>query len=98
MPLGEKIREVRQNLGISQADAAYLSQIDVSNFGKIERGAANPNINTLTRIAVALNTTVSDLTSRITAENLPPRDRKLTARDFLAARAAGELPPQSRWL
>ncbi|MBB4071049.1 XRE family transcriptional regulator [Leucobacter sp. OH2974_COT-288] len=98
VPLGKKLKEIRLRLGISQNDAAYLAHIDVSNFGKIERGEANPSLTTLTRIATALDTTVAELTSEITGDNVPDTDRTLTARDFIAARKAGQSRPQSRWL
>lgn len=57
----------------------------VSNLGKIERGQANPNLATLTRIATALDTTLADLVRAVRPEHVPERDRRITARDLLHA-------------
>lgn len=81
--LGRRIKEVRLSFGLSQQDIAYMASLDTSNFGKIERGKTNPNLDTITRIATALNTTVADLTIYITAEHVAEKDRRLTARQLL---------------
>ncbi|MBK0418595.1 helix-turn-helix transcriptional regulator [Leucobacter sp. CSA1] len=84
--VGARVREIRLALGISQNDLAELALLHSSNLGKIERGEANPNLDTLTRIATALNTTVSDLTRYVTAEHVAPRERRVTAADLIRAR------------
>ena len=40
--------------GISQKELSDLTGIDQSDISKIERGIANPSVNTLSRIAQAL--------------------------------------------
>ncbi|MBT1018088.1 helix-turn-helix transcriptional regulator [Canibacter sp. lx-72] len=85
VPLSKRIREVRHELQLTQQDVAHLSNIDISNYGRIERGKTNPNLETLTRIANALNTTVSDLTKYITSEYTSPKDRRITARHLIEA-------------
>ncbi len=80
------MREVRHELQLSQQDVAHLAKLDTSNYGRIERGRSNPNLETLTRIATALDTTVSDLTRYITSEHVSPRDRRVTARTLIEAR------------
>ena len=64
--VGTKIRELREQRQLSQRALADLSAVHPSNLGKLERGDANPNIDTLTRIAVALECTVGELTEYIT--------------------------------
>lgn len=64
--VGAKIRELREQRRFSQRLLAERSAVHPSNLGKLERGEANPNIDTLTRIAVALECTVSELTEYIT--------------------------------
>lgn len=44
----------RTKAGISQKELAERSKIDQSDISKIERGVANPSVNTLNRIAEAL--------------------------------------------
>jgi transcriptional regulator with XRE-family HTH domain len=41
--LGERLRDQRLKLGLSQEDIAHLAGLNVSNFGKIERGAEQPD-------------------------------------------------------
>jgi transcriptional regulator with XRE-family HTH domain len=41
--LGERIRERRIALACSQEEIAHLAGMNVSNYGKIERGLGNPN-------------------------------------------------------
>ena len=50
------VYSARAEAGISQAELAAASGIDQSDISKIERGAANPSVNTLGRIAAALGT------------------------------------------
>lgn len=88
---GERIRSVRLELGLSQEAVAELAQMHVTNFGKIERGTANPSFLTVLRIASVLGQDLAALTDGITAEHLPDDLGVLTAADFLRARerAAG---------
>ncbi|WP_285113328.1 helix-turn-helix transcriptional regulator [Leifsonia sp. fls2-241-R2A-40a] len=84
--LGERIRCVRIQLGLSQEAIASLASMHVTNFGKIERGDANPSLLTIVRIAAVLGTDVASLTQDITGEHLPAGVRVLRARDFLSER------------
>ncbi|MEB4614630.1 helix-turn-helix domain-containing protein [Leucobacter sp. M11] len=84
--VGARVREIRRATGISQMDLAELATMHFSNIGKIERGQANPSLSTLARIATALDTTVAELTSGVTAVHVPARDRQVTVRDLLRAR------------
>jgi transcriptional regulator with XRE-family HTH domain len=84
--LGERIRRARVGLGLSQEAIAGLAGIHVTNFGKIERGDANPSLLTIVRIAAVLGTDVATLTKDITRDHLPDGVRVLPAHDFLAER------------
>lgn len=53
--IGEQIRQQRNNLFMSQKELASITGIDQSDLSKIERGIANPSIQTLERIAKGLN-------------------------------------------
>lgn len=85
--VGVRIRELRTALGISQQDLAELAAIHASNLGKIERGEANPNLDTLARIATALESSVSELTRYVTSEHVAPVDRRITVSDLIQARS-----------
>lgn len=52
--LGDRIRQARVRLGLSQEAIASLAAMHVTNFGKIERGGANPSLLTMMRIAAVL--------------------------------------------
>jgi DNA-binding XRE family transcriptional regulator len=53
--VGEAIAAARARKGLSQKELAVLTGIDQSDLSKIERGIANPSVNTLDRIAKALD-------------------------------------------
>lgn len=88
--VGARVRELRSALGISQQDLADLAMLHASNLGKLERGEANPNLDTLTRVATALETNVSDLTRYVSADHVSPIDRRVTVSDLIRARHSDE--------
>ena len=59
--LGEHIRSLRLELGISQEELANEADIPLSQVGRIERGETNPTISTLHVIAEALKTDLKTL-------------------------------------
>jgi transcriptional regulator with XRE-family HTH domain len=84
--LGERVRELRQKLAVSQDDVANLAGINVSNYGKIERGLSNPTFHTVVRIAVVLGVDPSVLVQGLGAASLPEHTTTFTARDFVRER------------
>ncbi|MFF2051324.1 helix-turn-helix domain-containing protein [Leifsonia sp. NPDC058194] len=83
---GDRVRSARLELGLSQEAVAELAQMHVTNFGKVERGTANPSFLTVLRIASVLGQDLSALTDGITAEHFPDESTVLTAADFIGAR------------
>jgi transcriptional regulator with XRE-family HTH domain len=65
----------RRRLGLSQQALASSAGIRQPRIAEIERGDANPRLDTLDRIAAALQTTVADLT-RIVPSPLFEEDRR----------------------
>ena len=53
--VGEAVAAARAKKGLSQKELSDLTGIDQSDLSKIERGIANPSVNTLNRIAKALD-------------------------------------------
>lgn len=85
--VGKRMRELRTELAISQNDLAALADLHNSIIGKIERGLTNPKLDTLTRIAKALDTNVSDLTAHVTNDLLSPKTReRISAKDLIEER------------
>lgn len=56
---GSMIREARKSRKMRLADLAEKASLSVSFLSQVERGIINPSINSLRRIAVALDTTLS---------------------------------------
>lgn len=52
--LGNKIKERRGTLGITQPDLAEMAGISVNTLYKIETGQANPTVTVLNKIADVL--------------------------------------------
>lgn len=59
--LSNRIRQVREALGYTQADIAYRCDISPSAYGQIERKAIKATVATLYKIAQAMNVSLSFL-------------------------------------
>jgi len=62
--LGEALRTLRLEAGMSQEQLAEGAETDLTQVGGIERGVRNPSYTTLLRLAGALRTSVGELTTR----------------------------------
>ncbi|NLA66421.1 MAG: helix-turn-helix transcriptional regulator [Leucobacter sp.] len=94
--IGRRVRAARNQRGISLENLGHLSEVNWTTIGKIERGASSPNVESLVRIAHALQIDPGTLISGITAEDYGESSHQLTAREFIEART-GRLPgPRTR--
>lgn len=59
--VGERIREVRIERGLSQEGLAYSIPMDRAHVGLIENGKRSATVTTLVKLAVALECEVGDL-------------------------------------
>ncbi len=59
--LGNRIRELRQNTGLSQEKFALKIGMDRTYFASVEAGKRNIAIENIKKIADGLNVTLSDL-------------------------------------
>jgi transcriptional regulator with XRE-family HTH domain len=84
---GERVRARRVELACSQEEIALLAGMNVSNYGKIERGQGNPEFHTIVRLASVLNTDAGNLVTGIRGDALPEHRRVYSAQDFLRERA-----------
>lgn len=62
--LGEAVRTLRLEAGMSQEQLAEGAGTDLTQVGGIERGVRNPSYTTLVRLAGALKTSVGELATR----------------------------------
>lgn len=84
--LGDRIRHRRKELGLSQEDIAILAGMHWTNWGKIERGQANPSLTTIVRMAGVLGIDPSELVRGLGLGDLPERAHQLTAADLIRER------------
>jgi len=84
--VGERIRKLRNDYGISQMELGDLAGMHFTNIGKIERGDVSPGLATLVRISAALGADPGDLVRGITLDQLPGKARRITVADLLEAR------------
>ena len=55
MNIGEKIRNAREDMDLSQRDMAKLIPMNQSNYSKIERNVQEPSLQQLRKICQILN-------------------------------------------
>jgi transcriptional regulator with XRE-family HTH domain len=60
--LGRRVRERRTKAGLSQEELAERAGLDRSYIGQVETGRRNANLDTLSRLAVALDIDLGTLT------------------------------------
>ncbi len=61
--LGEAVRQLRLEAGMSQEQLAENAHTDLTQVGGVERGVRNPSYTTLLRLAAALDTSVGQMAS-----------------------------------
>lgn len=66
------VRKLRVKHAISQEALAVDAGVDRSYVGRIERGVENPTVETLERLAVALDVSVAELLAVPKANEKPP--------------------------
>ena len=59
--LGERIRDLRKQAGLSQEQLAEHAEISLDACGRLERGEVNPNLKTLGGIADTFRISLSEL-------------------------------------
>ncbi|CAN7160529.1 helix-turn-helix domain-containing protein [Paraburkholderia hospita] len=59
--VGKRVKECRIDAGKSQEELAHEAHLDRTRIGAIERGDANPTVETLAQIAFVLGLTLSEL-------------------------------------
>jgi transcriptional regulator with XRE-family HTH domain len=61
LKLGAKIKELRKAKGLSQSEIADIINIDAKHLSRIEVGANYPSLDTLTKLAEALEVPLKEL-------------------------------------
>jgi transcriptional regulator with XRE-family HTH domain len=56
----ERIRQLREERGLSQVKLAVMADMDPATLNRLERGTGNPNLKTLERVADALGVEIAE--------------------------------------
>lgn len=59
--LGQRVKQLRNGLGITQEELAFKVGVDRSYMGFIERGEKNPTLSILIKLARALRISLKEL-------------------------------------
>ncbi|MBQ8000053.1 MAG: helix-turn-helix transcriptional regulator [Ruminococcus sp.] len=79
MNFGEKIKNAREDLDISQTEIAKLIPMNQSNYSKIERGVQEPNLLQLKRICEILKLDPAYLLDLKHSQSIGIKDAELLA-------------------
>lgn len=88
--LGQRIRKYRTERGLSQEKLAELSGCHHTYVGQIERGEKNATIESIEKIAAALNVSLSKLFEKLDAQVDKERNIPLECYEFLLAKTKEE--------
>jgi transcriptional regulator with XRE-family HTH domain len=70
--LGKRIKQRRHEVDKSQETLAFEAHVDRTYISAIERGIANPSVETLANVCYALNVTLSELFAPLDSVSLKP--------------------------
>jgi len=88
--LGQRIRNYRTAKGLSQEKLAELSGCHPTYIGQIERGEKNATIESIEKISVALNVSLSKLFEKLGSQEDGMRDIPLECYEFLSSKTNDE--------
>ncbi len=88
--LGKRIRNYRTNAGLSQEKLAELAFCHPTYIGQIERGEKNATIESIEKIAVALNVSLSKLFENLGATEDGARNIPLECYEFISEKPKNE--------
>lgn len=88
--IGQRIRNYRTKQGLSQEKLAELSGCHPTYIGQLERGEKNATIESIERIAAALNIPLSKLFEKLGGKGTGERDIPLECYEFLSAKTKEE--------
>ena len=95
--IGKRIRTFRNAQGISLEELSFKADLNAAHLGQIERGLRNPTIETLNRIATALDISFYELIGSV--EEVPQKqpETKLHRCSFRRRPRRRESPAARLW-
>jgi len=88
--VGQRIRNYRTRLGWSQEKLAELSGCHSTYIGQLERGEKNATLESIEKIAAALDVSLSTLFEKLGSQRKNGRDIPLECYEFLSAKTKAE--------
>lgn len=88
--IGKRIRNYRNNLGLSQEKLAELSGCHPTYIGQIERGEKNATLESVEKISSALNVPLSKLFEKLNENATARRSIPLECYEFLSSKSQQE--------
>ena len=88
--IGQRIRNYRTIAGLSQEKLAELSGCHPTYIGQLERGEKNATIESIEKIASALNVSLSKLFEQLGGQDAVGRNIPLECYEFLSAKTLDE--------
>lgn len=88
--IGQRIRNYRTTAGLSQEKLAELSGCHPTYIGQLERGEKNATIESIEKIASALNVSLSKLFEQLGGYGTGGRNIPLECYEFLSAKTQDE--------
>lgn len=84
--IGQRIRNYRTTLGLSQEKLAELSGCHPTYIGQLERGEKNATLESIEKIAAALNVSLSTLFEKLEDQAAAGQNIPLECYEFLSAK------------
>lgn len=88
--IGKRIRNYRNNLGLSQEKLAELSGCHPTYIGQIERGEKNATLESIEKISSALDIPLSKLFEKLSETEASQRNIPLECYEFLSSKSLQE--------
>ena len=88
--VGQRIRSYRTQLGLSQEKLAEVSNYHPTYIGQLERGEKNATLESINRVATALNISLSKLFENLGGTEIVERNIPLECYDFLLTKSHDE--------
>lgn len=88
--VGQRIRNYRTSKSLSREQLAELAGCHPSYIGQIERGEKNASIESIERISIALNVSMSKLFENLGAQFDDTRTIPLVCYEFLSSKSKDE--------
>ena len=88
--IGQRIRNNRTKLGLSQEKLAELAGCHPTYIGQLERGEKNATVESIEKIANALNLPLSKLFEKLGSANIAQKDIALDCYEFISAKTKEE--------